>query len=1324
MFRLFVAIGVLVVTALFTALIAPYFIDWTAHKQRFEQQASVIFGQPVKVGGVASLRILPLPSINFGDMVVGENSDGTPLLSVGKFSAKLELLPFLSGKVRVVDMILDNPVLNLQVDENGSVEWTNRKNTLVGPDQVALNKVSIRDAKISITGLAGRNFYADAINGEMSAKSLFGPWKLNARGNVEGVDTVFDIATGRLQDEGGIRLKLTAQRTDQPYKMFLDGSVGVEDEVLSWNGKFKFLPSVQKNSKIKSAKVALPVKTEGVFLLTSAAIKVPQFRTEIGDKGDPFVLNGSGGSSLKEAVYFKFKIDGRQINLDRVAEMRGEGATVGKQRTLEDRIRIVRDVLEQIPVPTIKGEVDFKVPAIVAGDSIIREVSALIKPFGKGWEIRKMHAKLPGSSTVEAEGRLRLKEDFGFSGHLVVASKQPSGFASWAIGRVDPAIRRLSSGGLEADVTFTQSQASFENMTLLLGENKLVGSIKRIAAPVLDKLDDENKTNNRAAIIATLNGDEIRLEDLEAVLALSGNSVATDFSEHDLDVSLKAKHLEAFDVAAKGVDLQFQLNSGELSIGKLNAASFYGAKITSVGQITNLLSAPKGHIKFGLASNNAMPLIIFLEKKLGNNVVLAALKSDLAFTRNTDLVLEIDATPSGDGSRGRALVDGEIGGTSVNAQLGFDAKLSDVNAAKLDLTVNLVNKNPKILLSQTALLQSKPDLIAAQLREGLTGPLNMAIESVGSINAGLSTLLSASTLNASVSANGLYSPYAKNGANTELDVTLGFEDVEPYLLEYGYGVSNSILEVSEKIPFSATFRYRQENQNQKFSNISATIAGNAVAGELNLSRGRSGRPTLKGELAFDVLSVPKVVNFVFGKNGLQGELSTNVWSESEFGTPLFLGHDGELEVTAANIITGSNINAKNARISVAVRNGDINLKNIVAETMGGTFGGNVSLQNADGTGVLTAQFLTEGVDAETLFSNMSAPNFVSGKLRINGAIEASGKSPKALISALSGSGVVTLDKGRLANLNVGGLDSVLEISGEDGFVIDADHVDPLAQKAFLSGELVVEQETAAFSIARGVMQIRNLIREGEGWETAFSGQVSLLDSSTHADAKLSVDAGKNHVVGVSPEVSFSWDGPIDKLIKTVDSQALQGFLSVRALEAEERRVELLQASILEKKRLRFEILKTKTRFQFRELKRQEAKAIEQARIAKEKRLADEAEKIRLAKKAKEARAIKVEKERVAKVAKKAAIVAKQKAAIAAKKEKAKRAKEVTKKNDEIQILKPIKVPTEKSTIKKKLRPPVAAPNGETRSSSKINSGDGGDSIAKKIESLLFPKAAF
>ena len=68
--RAFVFLGGLLVLALLGALFAPYFIDWTAYRTDFERQASQILGRKVVVEGEAEARLLPFPSVTFGDVTV------------------------------------------------------------------------------------------------------------------------------------------------------------------------------------------------------------------------------------------------------------------------------------------------------------------------------------------------------------------------------------------------------------------------------------------------------------------------------------------------------------------------------------------------------------------------------------------------------------------------------------------------------------------------------------------------------------------------------------------------------------------------------------------------------------------------------------------------------------------------------------------------------------------------------------------------------------------------------------------------------------------------------------------------------------------------------------------------------------------------------------------------------------------------------------------------------------------------------------------------------------------------------------------------------
>ena len=84
--------------------------------------------------------------------------------------------------------------------------------------------------------------------------------------------------------------------------------------------------------------------------------------------------------------------------------------------------------------------------------------------------MKSLAATLPGRTTLEADGMLRTEGDFGFSGSLLLAVGQPSGFAAWLSKDVDEAIRRLPAAGFRAKVDLTRERQAFSDLELVLGK--------------------------------------------------------------------------------------------------------------------------------------------------------------------------------------------------------------------------------------------------------------------------------------------------------------------------------------------------------------------------------------------------------------------------------------------------------------------------------------------------------------------------------------------------------------------------------------------------------------------------------------------------------------------------------------------------------------------------------------------------------------------------------------------------------------------------------------------------------------------------------------
>jgi uncharacterized protein involved in outer membrane biogenesis len=1104
------------------------------------------------------VRLLPLPAVTFSELSVGQYVDGEAMMTVDSFSMVTELLPFLRGEVRIVDMLLENPVLSVRVNENGTVDWTSRKEMLVNPDNIKIDALRVTNAKIRIEGLAGgRRFVGDSFDAEISAQSLYGPWRIDATGSIDGAQTNLDISTGRLQPEGKIRVRVAARRADQPYRLMLDGPLSVEDQVLDWQGQFELTAT---NDGEGVAGAALPIFASGLFHAMPHRIEAPEYRLEVGDREDPYTVSGAGAINVQEQISFQVTADGRQIDLERLDAPR-ESASGG----LEKRLAALRAVVDRIPIPQIPGEIDFSLPAIVAEDTVIREVSANVRPDINGWDIRGLRAIFPGNTSVEANGKLGTREDFGFTGELVLASRQPTGFAGWLSGRSGAALRRLRSAGIAADVTITRNQATFDNLELALDDASLTGKIQRIAP-----------ASGRAAIIADLSGSEIDIDDLQAVYLLTQREDdAASLTNHDLDVSLRAGLLRGGGLEASDVDAHFRVEGGSISIERLRARDFYGARVATTGELDDLLGEASGGFGMEIRAEQAGRLVTLVRQRLGDHPVLAALASDPDLTRDLALDLRLDARPAPNGARGSITATGTMGGTVVSIRDRFDGKFSEWRNVRHDLTVKLDQPTPHVLARQLG-------LDVAPLEVG--GPATLNAELSGQPDQGLAAVIAVHTPDTDLTATGTIWPgstadAAFTAAGFAVDVTLGSQNIDPWLQFAGYPLPL----IAGESPVSLSMSAHRQDGRYRFETIAGQYGGAKFSGNLSLDTDIGPRPRLEGSLTLGLLPAPLIAEFSLGAGSITQFRSGDIGS---FGTPVFAGLDGDVEIAAKLADLGGESVATGWTGRLRLVDGAISLPEFGFDWLGGKLAGDVAIKNVDGNVVISSRIRVEGVEIPRLLSMAGFDPSITGMTDGNFTVQGGGRNLRSLIGSLSGNGVLVARECRIGGLTTAGFDTIVQRSDVEGFAISAGSAKRLARAAMLSGSFASPQFSTAFSINRGQAVIRNLHLSNAGGSIALDGVYAFPAGETEISATVSLDAGDETLTGAEPEARFNWQGKPGELALSVDTNALEGYLSLRAFEREQRRVEMLQAKVLENQRLRREVIEAKARHSYRQAERQ------------------------------------------------------------------------------------------------------------------------------------------
>ncbi|MCG6856448.1 MAG: AsmA family protein [Salaquimonas sp.] len=1162
--------GGLIVVALFAALIAPFFIDWTAYRTAFEREATRIVGQPVHVAGTAKVRILPLPSVTFTDLTVGKNPDGTPMMTVASFSMHAELMPFLSGQVKIVDMLLEKPDISVTVSEGGTVAWTARKEMLVDLGKVQVENLRIEDGSFRIEGLAGgRVIRGDGFSATVSAQSLVGPWHIDTTGKIDGTPVAVGMSTGRVQDKGAVRVKAVARRSGEPYRLTLDGPLSLKEGVLAWDGEFEVQPSQEPPVPGEGIlKEPLSVRVTGKFAATPEAVEVPDYRMEVGSRDDPYTITGTAHANIREEIAFRATADGRQIDLDRLpsspqAAPNGDAKTVG----LDQRIAVLRDLADRIPVPAANGEIDVMLPAVVAGDTVIREVRATVEPDRNGWQVRAFTAMLPGNTTVEARGRLGTGGDFGFSGHMVLASRQPTGFAAWLAGKSNAALRQLERAGFSADVTFSDSQSTFDNLELVLNDAKLHGKLQRLS-PV------EGKEGSRPAIIAELAGDTINTDDLLAIYSLTETRGGPALTDHDLDITIQANRLDGMQLTALGVNARLRVEAGTVAVDFLDVGDFYGARLAGSGQLSDLTTRPGGRLNLTVSAGDASRLAALAMERLGENRFLAALADDPSLSQDTSFKLEVEARPQDEISKGTLTLTGKAGGTAFSVRDRFEGKSSQWREAVHDLSAKFDQADPLVLAQQFALPVAP---IAAQ------GPVTATAEMSGNPAKGMKVNLAANAPDTDLSAEGeMTFESADAPPNFNLAVTLGTQDIDPWLIMAGIPLPGT----GEGHPASLSFEASGKEGIYHLAGLNGTHGENGFSGELDIDTTRAVQPKATGKLDFDLVSAPFVGELLLGAGTVEGDGITAGIADREFGVALISGIDAEIKLSADKLDLGGGPIASAFSADAVLLDGALSLPQFSAKWAAGTMTGNLALRNSSGNAVLNTQMTLAGVDATTLAAMAGFSPVVSGEADIGVTLDSSARSFKGLVSALSGSGVFTLSDVGVEGISTDGLADILKEADAEDFEVTPENVQPLARENLLKGEIDTANVSGAFSLGRGLVSVRNVEIADKGGSLEVSGNFSPVSDETQIKATLKLDPGENTLVGADPAIDLALSGTPQALAVNLDTKALEGFLSLRAFEREQRKVELLQESVLEKQRLRRETILTNMRVARREAARE------------------------------------------------------------------------------------------------------------------------------------------
>jgi uncharacterized protein involved in outer membrane biogenesis len=1134
----------------------PWFINWSDYRPSFESQASRILGHPVHVLGSARASILPSPSVTFTDVAVGDPAH--PLMTVSRFAVTVELVPLIQGQIHVVAMKLDEPSVHVLTAADGSSEWLQRAPAAdaIAPDSVALTDVSITNGALDYKDASnGVAFTIAGIDATVDAASLAGPWKLSGSYAAGPVRPTFEIATGRAQGDGSIRVKAETSPPQYPVRVDLDGALSLTPGAgLKYAGTYDVAETTgigqsAPDSAPASGATATSQRrwtSQGAFTLTRERLAIEKAVLSRTPADGATSVAGSGSISFGTNAAFVASVEARQLDLDRVL---GGGAS--RPASVADALSYLVGLAATAPSPPIPGRITAAVPAIVIGGAVVQNVALTAATAPDGWAISGLHADLPGQGSLKADGNLTMGRQLGFRGSVHFAVAQPGVLAGWWRGTAPPVsaipLPAFAAGG-EADIGI--DRFALANATATVGAANMTGSFSW-----------SRDRQFRRELDTDLKADHIDIGDLGALAGLVTGSELADLRTlaDRFQVRLSAdtvvwKGLSSSNVAIDAGYADDTLKVVQFSVGDLRGASI---RVTG-GRIDGLTSASaSGHLEAHVEAPKVDGLVRVAAILAPSNIGLSTWLSGHASLFGPAALDVRVAAPAAEGPGAFSLgLSGNLGSTAVSASLRSEARPAEVWTGVDRLSLSASSADSAAFARQFGLDAATPDKDAGA---------HVAIELSGTPAKGLSTTIDAAFAGLAVTGSGttVFDPDFKPSFKGALKATS--DNVAPFLATAGIVLpglgDDSAADLSGTASVSASgLSFAWEN---------SRLAGRSLGGNATIAP-VDGRWRLSGAVALDLVDLRWLTAASLGVPLEAGPDPATPWSKVPFSVPDRGALATQLALSIDRLVVSDALVVDKAAATLTANAERVDLNLTDGSLAEGKLNGGLSVRNPDGNASLAARLTLRGAALAPFVWQADGAPVATGSFDLTANLEASGRSVAAVVASLTGGGTLALHGGTVRGVNADAVAPIVRVA-DRGQPYPEDALRASVESELGLGDISFTDAGAAFAVAAGVVRLNDLAVDTP--RLALSGDTALDLNKLAIDSAWTCTFKSATSEAEPPGIGVSWRGPLNAPARSIDVVPLSAYLSTRQAARMIQVLAIQDADRLEQERFAREILR-------------------------------------------------------------------------------------------------------------------------------------------------------
>ncbi|MGB8314288.1 MAG: AsmA family protein, partial [Aestuariivirga sp.] len=998
--------GIVLVLAVFGALLAPYVVDWGTYRSGLERYGQKLTGRKVEIAGPISVKLFPWPRLSAQDVRIA-NPEGTEdkwIASADQVVVRMNLGALLNASIQVDSIVIENPTVKLRRAADGSGNWNfnpaeNIRNSRL-LEQVKLDQITLNGGTLQLTD-DRRATQAELrnINATFAAPSLTGPWRSAGSFDYGVMPLAFTASTGAwVNDEPlGLGLRISP-RENSGYSYFLDGKSGAGQ----FEGTLRMDPTQSPDGRSDTEGQFRPVtfKSKVVGSFDQVSLSEIEIRPT-GEADQGTLLSGDASFILDKQITASASLSAPRVDLDALA-----GA--GSRRLLRDGggLSLVNNLLASLP-EAVDLRSTIKFSALKTGGEILDNVLLDFSANRSALRLHELSASLPGRSRSRFEGVFFPGTQYAeLAGKLEVSTPDARQLSQWLWPESKGEIARTWTGlrgrlDAKADVALTASKLELQNIQYQLdgapGTARLAVLVNG-ERPIIDLRLDMQTADIDSYVP---NG----LSALSSDGAASWTSIITNFVEEqvkrDLRLTFQAGVLRLNGVEASDVAVDMETTVKGFDLKTIEAGSVGGAKLSVSGVVLSTPDGPDGEVGISLTAEDPRELLRLTgllprDKDPHWSSVLG----------KTDLKINLQAKPSAEAPTTHYDVNGKVGELTI-ASNGSFTMAAGMAGTSLEGVTEISSPSSATMFNLFGGAVETQDAIPARAVLTAGGVLQDRFE----------VDLQSDIYHSTAQYRGTVNP---DPDKLILDGNLTVQS--PQALELLAALKIPAL-ANAGGPLSLAAKVSSNGTLQSFTGIEAKLADLTISGTAaleNLER-------VSADFSVNDVSLLKVVAPTFLPwNGHAASL------EETFAKSLPFGLTGEIWVRPKSLEIYPGLVVGDAQIGITASADETRLAAYAATDEGVKIAIEIASTHAD-DGQKISGLLNVPIDVARHLKTADGSPVASGLANVDVKFEGAGRSPGGVLATLNGKGTFSFVDGKLLNISPMNFSRlILSAQGADG----------------------------------------------------------------------------------------------------------------------------------------------------------------------------------------------------------------------------------------------------------------------------------------------------